>query len=219
MPKHTAAIFDMDGTLLDSMNFWQQLAPEFLKRNKLAVPEYLPEKLAAVNLHEAIDILIKIFGMKTTHGKIYAEFITMLDDYYRNHAVLKNGARKFLQKLHAHNISAMVFSSTPEDLIKSALLHCNIAEYFSHGILSADTVKLSKSHPESFLTAAERFNVPIQEIIVFEDAWYAANAAKQAGFTIIAVKDDSEAQSKAMHLLADFYIEKSYDEFPFEKIF
>ena len=44
MPKHTAAIFDMDGTLLDNMSFWQQLAPEFLKRNKLAVPEYLPEK-------------------------------------------------------------------------------------------------------------------------------------------------------------------------------
>ena len=219
MPKHTAAIFDMDGTLLESMSFWQQLAPEFLKRNKLAVPEYLPEKLAAVNLHEAVDILIKSFELKATHEKIYAEFITMLDDYYRNHAVLKNGVKSFLQKIHSHNISAMVFSSTPEYLIKSALQHCNIEEYFSHKVLSADTLKLSKSHPQAFLTAAERFNVPVQEIIVFEDAWYAANAAKQAGFTLAAVKDDSEVQSEAMHILADFYIEKSYDELPFEKFF
>ena len=219
MKKFKAAIFDMDGTLLDTMYIWHHLAPEYLKRNDIELPENMTDQMATMGISRAVDFLITSFNLNISHEKLHQELINILADYYRNHAEFKPGAVSLLEKLRQHNIPAMVFSATPEDLLMMALNRLDAVKYFSHGLISCGTIKSSKNKPEAFLKAAEHLGFPPDEIMIFEDAWYAASTAKSAGFTVGIIADNEEPRTAEMRELADFYVEKSWDEFPFERFF
>lgn len=93
-------------------------------------------------------------------------------------------------------------------------------QYFSHGILSCYTIQCTKHKPEAFLTAAQQFKgIPADEVMIFEDALYAARTVKNAGFTLGVIADREEKHPAEMRQLADFYMEKSWDEFPINQFF
>ena len=219
MKKFKAAIFDMDGTLLDTMYIWRHLAPAYLKKNNIAVPDDFTDKLAIMGISRAVDFLIENFHLTISHDELHQELIGILADYYKHEAVFKPGAAKFLQKLRDRNIPTMVFSATPEHLLDLALSRLDAVKYFSCGLLSCNTIKLSKNKPEAFFTAAQHIGCAPEDIIIFEDAWYAASTAKNAGFTVTVMSDKQEMRTAEMRELADFYIENSFDEFPIDRFF
>ena len=219
MKKFKAAIFDMDGTLLDTMYIWRHLAPAYLERNNIPAPDDLTDKLAIMGISRAVEFLIENFHLTISHEELHQEIIDILADYYRYKAVFKPGAVEFLQKLQERNIPTMVFSATPEHLLDLALTRLDAVKYFSHGLLSCNSIKLAKNKPEAFFTAAQHIGAAPDEVMIFEDAHYAASTAKNAGFAVTVMADNEEHRIQEMRELADFYIEKSFDEFPIDTFF
>ena len=219
MKKFKAVIFDMDGTLLESMYIWHHLAESYLIKNNIPIPEDLADKLVIMSIQNAAKMLINDFKLDLTPEAMLQELYNVLGDFYRTHADFKPGAREFLQKLRDNNIAPMVFSATPEHLLRLALKRLDAEKYFSHGLLSCDTVQCGKHKEEAFFKAAEHFGFAPDEIMIFEDAHYAATTAKRAGFTLGIMSDKLERRSEELREIADFYIEKSYAEFPFERFF
>ena len=219
MNKYNAAIFDMDGTLLDSMAFWRNLASEYLRSKGIVVSDDFSDQLSQVGISTAIDIMIRRFNLSLSFQTVHQELLAILSDYYCTKAVFKPGAEKFLQKLQERKIDSVVFSSTPECLLHPALEHLQASEYFTKGIISCDTVKYSKDCVEAFYVVASVLNTAPEQIMVFEDAWYAAVTAANAGFGVTVVADKEEKRSDELRGIADFYIENSFEEFPVELFF
>lgn len=219
MKKYKAAIFDMDGTLLDTMYVWRHLSRIYLEQHHIPIEKNLEDQLVIMGIRKAAEFLTVHFPEEGSAETIHQELIKILDEYYCHHAVFKPGAERFLQKMRARRIPTMVFSATPEELIKMALTRLGAMDYFSCGLLSCSTIQSSKHHTEAFLKAAQHMNFAVEEIMVFEDALYAAATAKKAGFTLGIMADREETHVDQMRSLADFYMEESWDEFPIDHFF
>ena len=185
------AIFDMDGTLVDSMTYWRNLASEFLQSK--GIPEVSPavsERIRPMTMTESAALFIEEYGLSGTAESIAAEMHAMMDEHYRRDIPLKPGVAAYLEALHRRGVTTCVASATAEDLMDACLTRLGVAHYFSF-LLSCETIGVGKSRPDVYLEAAKRLGVQPEDIAVFEDALYAANTAKQAGFYTIAVRDDS----------------------------
>lgn len=219
MKKFKAAIFDMDGTLLDSMYIWRHIAPVYLKKNNIPLPEDMTGEMTIMGIGSVADFLLEKFHFDMSREELLAGLWEVMEEYYRTEAVLKPGAADMLKKLHERNIPTLLFSATPEHILHSVLTRLDIKKYFSCGLLSCAAIKQSKHEPEAFMTAARHLGVHWEDVMIFEDAWYAASTAKRAGFTLGIVADREEYKTEEMRQLADFYIEKSWDEFPVDRYF
>ena len=219
MKKFKAAIFDMDGTLLDTMYIWRHLTREYLISKNIPIPEEIRDKLVTMGITRVVNLLQEYFKLGLTDDELREELYAVLGNYYRNNSVLKPGALNLLKKLQERNVATVILSATPEHLLHIALVKVDIEKYFSHGILSCSSMKYTKFQPEAFYAAIEHLKVNKDEVMVFEDAWYAANTAKQAGLTVAMIAEPTELKVEETRQLADFYVEKSWDEFPVEKFF
>ena len=195
------AIFDMDGTLIDSMGFWEHLATDYLHSKGIQrIPEEILEQIEPMTMSESASLFHAEFGLT---GDIESEMNAMMDAHYRNDIPLKPGVRKYLQKLHARGIRMCVASATAEHLMESCLTRLGVRDYFEF-LLSCETVGAGKRSPIVYHTSAQRLNVMPQEIAVYEDALYAIQTAKAAGYYVVGVYDDSATDSwQAIEEMAD----------------
>lgn len=219
MKKFKGAIFDMDGTLLDTMYMWRHLAQEYLKHSNISMPDDITEQMAIKGLNATVDYMIDNLNLNISHEKLTQELLDMIADHYRTQAVMKKGALDFLRKLNERGVSTVVLSATDENLIMLAADRLGMTKYLSHKLLSCGTLKYTKNHPESFIKAAKYIGCAPDEVMVFEDAWYAASTAKNAGLALGVIADREEHRTAEMRELADFYIEESWDEFPIDRFF
>lgn len=184
------AIFDMDGTLVDSMAYWKQLGQEYL-RGKGVTGDLEPilQLTKTMTMAESAALFIREFGLEGTPEDLQAEMDAVMDDHYRNDVPLKPGVRDYLQKLHERGVAMCVASATPEPLIRICLTRLGVAKDFQF-LLSCDAVGKGKNSPDIFLEAARRLGAEPGETAVFEDALYAAETAKAAGFYTVGIYDD-----------------------------
>ena len=185
------AIFDMDGTLVDSMVYWKHLASEFLESK--GVQEISPmvlERIKPMTMTESAALFIEEYGLSGTTESVAAEMNAMMDEHYRRDIPLKPGVSAYLKELHRKGVVMCVASATAEDLMDACLGRLGVAQYFSF-LLSCEIVGVGKNRPNVYWEAAKRLGAQPEEIAVYEDALYAANTAKQAGFYTVAVRDDS----------------------------
>ena len=185
------AIFDMDGTLVDSMVYWKRLAAEFLESKGVRTisPDIL-ERIKPMTMTESAALFIEEYDLPGTAESVAAEMNTMMDEHYRKDIPLKPGAAVYLEALHRKGVTMCVASATAEDLMDACLTRLGVAQYFSF-LLSCETVGTGKNRPDVYWESAKRLGAEPTEIAVYEDALYAAETAKQAGFYTIAVQDDS----------------------------
>lgn len=219
MKKFKAAIFDMDGTLLDSMYVWRNIARACLVRNNITITEAMECKLKTMGIARVIALINDDFKLNIAPEKLREDIFAILADHYREKSVFKPGALDLLKNLQKRNVATVVLSATPEKLVHLALGKLDALQYFSHGILSCASINYTKFQAEAFFTAAEHLQVSPDEVMVFEDAWYAANTAKKAGFTLGVIADEYELKTAEIRSLADFYVKKSWDEFPIDRFF
>ena len=185
------AIFDMDGTLVDSMVYWKRLATEFLESKGVQhIAQDILERIKPMTMTESAALFIEEYGLSGTAESVAAEMNTMMDEHYRRDIPLKPGVQVYLDALHRRGVTMCVASATAEELMDACLTRLGVAQYFSF-LLSCETVGAGKSRPDVYWEAAKRLGAQPEEIAVYEDALYAANTAKQAGFYVIAVQDDS----------------------------
>ena len=195
------AIFDMDGTLIDSMNFWKNLASEYLSSKGITqVSEEILQKIKPMTMSESAALFQEVFGLS---GDVEAEMNAVMDEHYRNDIPLKNGVRAYLDMLHRKGVRMCVASATAEQLMESCLSRLGIRDYFAF-LLSCETVGSGKSNPLVYHESAKRLQANPDEIAVYEDALYAVKTAKNAGYYVIGVYDEGAAKNwAAVTLIAD----------------
>ena len=196
------AIFDMDGTLIDSMVFWKNLAIEYLTIKGVAqIPEDILEQIKPMTMSESAALFQQKFGLS---GNPEAEMNAMMDAHYRNDIPLKPGVREYLQTLRSRGVRMCVASATAEPLMEACLTRLEIRDYFEF-LLSCETVGAGKRSPLVYQESAKSLNAAPAEIAVYEDALYALQTAKEAGYYVVGVYDDSTAKNWQ-------FIEKLADE-------
>ena len=199
-----ACIFDMDGTLVDSMVYWQRLGREYLASRGVTegVDEVL-ERIKAMTMAESSALFIETFGLPGTPETVEAEMNAVMDEHYRSDIPLKPGAADYLAALKERGVKMCVATATPEPLARACLKRLGVLEDLEF-LLSCDAVGAGKDRPDVFLEAARRLGAAPAETAVFEDATFALQTAKNAGFYTVGVWDASgDKHWDAMTDLAD----------------
>lgn len=198
------AIFDMDGTLVDSMVYWKRLAGEFLSRKGVTrIPPDLLERIKPMTMTESAALFLREFDLSGTPDTVAGEMNAMMDEHYRTDIPLKEGVADYLRALQSRGVEMCVASATAGPLMEACLGRLGVLECFRF-LLSCEEVGAGKDRPDVYLAAAERLGADPGETAVYEDAFYAARTAKKAGFYVIGVYDDSAAARwKELEALAD----------------
>ena len=185
------AIFDMDGTLVDSMGYWTGLAEEYLAGLGIReIPEDLPGRLMSMTMAQGAALLIQTFGLAVDAGELVAQQNAVMAGHYRRDIPLKPGVREYLGALRARGVSMCVASATAEPLVEACLTRLGIRDFFQF-VLSCESLGVSKERPDIFHLAARRLGAEPGEVAVYEDALHAARTAKEAGYYLVAVYDES----------------------------
>lgn len=202
------AIFDMDGTLVDSMMYWHNLGQEYLESKGVTgdLNEVL-ERSKPMTMVESGALFIQEFGLAGTPESVAAEINAVMEGHYRCDVQLKAGAKEYLEQLRRAGIKLCVASATAEDLVQVCLTRLGVADYFEF-LLSCETVGTGKNRPDVYFAAAERLGAAVENTVVYEDAWYAVRTAKNAGFRVVAIYDNnSRARWDEIRAMADTPIE------------
>ena len=203
MEKIKYAIFDADGTLMDSMHIWDTLDAAFLTMRGI-VPDEIG-MFRKYGFFATINHLIERYNLDMTFDEIKSEMMMILKYYYDNVPTPKNGVQAFLQKLKDKGVRCVVATATDKSLMVPALKRLGLLEYFDE-VFSTKDVGVSKHEPDIFDLARD-FLCADSDTFIFEDAAYAIDTAKRAGYRVIAIEDYS-AESEREHIkeIADYYI-------------
>ncbi len=212
-----AAIFDLDGTLLDSTLLWNNLARLYLEKRKIPHPSDIAEKLKSMSLRNACSYLRAAFRIDEPVDKIMADCNSIISDYYLYTLPVKPGAVEFLQSLTRKGVRLCVATASDKNHALSALGRIGIKDFFEF-IITDEDVGEGKDNPAIYFAAAERLGLNPAECVVFEDALHAVRTAKKAGFTVWAVSDTSAmAEENEIKSYCDRFI-YSYQEINWEVI-
>ncbi len=187
----------MDGTLIDSMGYWQRLASEYLFSRGVTpaqIPADLPERIKAVTVTGAAALFIDLFGFSGTPESIAAEINALMDEHYRRDIPLKPGVKEYLASLRQRGVQMCVASATAAPLMEACLTRLGVRQEFAF-LLSCEEVGAGKNSPEVYLQSAARLGCVPAEAAVFEDALFAAQTAKKAGFYVVGVYDETAKDS------------------------
>lgn len=205
------AIFDMDGTLIDSMPIWINLGEDYLKLKGIPAPENFHEILKPMSLTESVQYLHDVIGIDDAPEKIAKDINDMIEDEYHNVVQLKPYAAEYVKKLKDEGIPMCIATATPSHLAEAAMKRLGLIDYFEF-IVCCDEVGAGKDKPDIFNNAIKRLSGKPEEAAVYDDAEYALITAKNAGFKTVGVYDDSSGKTpEEIAGLCDNYI-KSFKE-------
>jgi len=214
MQKIRGAIFDIDGTVLDSMPIWDTVAQDYLRLNGLTPRDDLTEDLRTLGGHQVGAYFIRKYGIKKTPQQIAGDINGLIEDFYFSVAMPKPGILRVLDTLESHGVGMCVATATDRYLVEAALRRTGLLRYFGY-IFTGSELQSGKGEPYMFLRAAEFLGTAVHETCVFEDALYAIKTAKKAGFPVVAVYDKSAADhADEIRGLADVYL-NTFDEWSF----
>ena len=183
--KLSGAIFDMDGTLLDSMPYWRNILPEYLQ---MPIDSAYKDKISNMNVTESVILTIETFNIPKKVKQVFDEMCELMKHHYLNDVAPLPGVIEYLRMLKENDIRMCVASASPPKLIRSALENFKMLDFFEF-ICSTEDGFSDKQSPDIYLYCAEKFGVPPHEIAVFEDSATAIETARNANFNVIEIKD------------------------------
>lgn len=212
--KFSGAIFDLDGTILDSMSMWRTLLENSLLRHGIYPEPYLSLNIWGFSSARREEYLRNKYGLELTSDEISSGFGYYIKRFYANEAVPKPGAVDFLKFLYSRGVKIALATATPVEYMESALDKYDIKRYFDV-ILTTKEIGVGKSKPDIYDLSCSRLGIDKSDAVIFEDAHYAINTAKNAGYTVIAIDDCWQFRTRDSNISrADRFIEswdKVYD--------
>ena len=202
--KISGAIFDVDGTLLDSMSIWDTIGADYLRSIGYIPRENLNEIFKNMSLLQAAEYYRNEYGVTLRVEEIMSGVNAMLEQFYQYEAPLKPGAAELLARLRQNRVKLCI--ATDRYLVEAALARCGVLSYFGE-IFTCNGVGHGKDEPHIFEAALRFLGTERAETVVFDDALYAIRTAKEAGFPIAAVYDTHEKSQTEVRALSDFYLE------------
>lgn len=200
------AIFDVDGTLLDSMGIWEDVGVRYLTRAGIAAEPGLGDILFPMSLEEGAAYVKRRYALPESEQEICSGVLEIVKDFYYQEAPLKEGALELLEELRQREIPMAVATSSDPDHIRAAFCRLEITGYFRE-IFTCSQVGAGKSSPLIYQKAAECLGTLPGETLVFEDALHAVQTARKAGFLVAGVYDSSSGQvQEEIRKWSDIYL-------------
>lgn len=204
-----AVIFDLDGTLVDSMWMWKSIDIEFLREYGLPCPEDLQREIEGMSFSETAVYFKNRFELPASIDDIKQRWIEMSIDKYKHRVPLKPGAKELLNYLRRRGILVGIATSNGRDMVDAVLEALEVTSYFQQ-VTTACEVAAGKPAPDIYLKVAEGLGVDPGDCLVFEDIPAGILSAKRAGMRVCAVEDEYSASMQSeKKRLADYYI-KNY---------
>lgn len=185
-----AYIFDLDGTLLDSMKLWERIDIDFLTARGIEIPPDYLDALCSLSFPEAAAYTIERFCLPDSAEALLAEWNSRAAYAYGNTIPMKLYAKQYLKSLKKLGAKLAIATSLPKALFAPALTQHGIEHYFD-AICSTDEAGHGKTRPDVFLLAANRLGVPPEDCVLFEDILQAVQSGKTAGMTVYGVFDQA----------------------------
>ena len=204
-----AAIFDLDGTLIDSNDVWARIDVEFLARRGFQVPPDYLQDVRSLKFSEAADYTIKRFGLSDAPEALMGEWYHMAIGQYSRKVPLKPWAGEYLRFLKGRGVRLATATGLPRELYEAVLKNNGVFGLFE-AHTSADETPRGKEFPDVYLLAAQKMGLPPGDCAVFEDVLACVKSALLAGMKVCAVydpaaeKDWAEMSALATMSVRDF---------------
>lgn len=209
-----AVIFDLDGTLLDSLGAWEHSGTNFLRTQGINPPEGLDEKLAQMSLMDGARLVKKMFGLPQPPEELLRLTLLPVRQRYFTDIPAKPGVPEMVRYLRAQGIKLCVATASDRELAEAALKRLGLWNSFDF-IITCDEVGIGKRSPAVYEAALKKLGTSKARTLVVEDALYALETAKKAGFPAAAIAEEHAAGDQpALQRAADYYI-RSFDRCTF----
>ena len=205
--KIEGAIFDLDGTLLDSMFIWDTIGGDYLRTRGIEPRENLNEKFKNMSLYQAACYYQTEYGLQDSTSEIMDGVNKMIAHFYIDQVVPKSGVPVLLRELKSRGVKMCVATATDRHLVEAALKRNFILDYFGE-IFTCSSIGQGKDKPDIFEAALSFLGTPKNTTWVFEDALHAVETAKSAGFPVVGVYDKSERYASEIRGKSDIFIDR-----------
>ena len=206
-----AVLFDLDGTLVDSMWMWEAIDIEYLGSRGISLPEGLQNRIEGMSFSETAAYFKETFQLTDTTEQIKAEWNRMAWEKYKHEVPLKEGAMEFLACLKRHHIKTGIATSNSRELAQLVIGQLGITRYLDAVHTSCEVSK-GKPSPDIYLLSAADLKIRPSECLVFEDILPGIEAGRNAGMRVCAVYDAYSADTDhEKRMAADYYI-RSFKE-------
>ena len=193
MKNIQGAIFDLDGTILDSMFIWNDIGYKFLEMKNIQVPPGADKQFTQMSLQQAAEYYIEHFDNTATLESIINDINMLVEGFYFNEVLKKDGIQEFLELLKERGVKMCVATATDKYMVEKALERNGLLHYFSE-IFTCNGVGAGKDTSVIYDIALEHLGTPKENTFVFEDAFYAIKTAHAAGYNVVGIKDVSEPE-------------------------
>ena len=203
--KYEAVIFDLDGTLIDSMHLWNNICSDWLLSLGKTPSKTLDTDVWNMTLYQSAEYVRQNYTLNLSCEEIIFQWEDELTSRYMKGSKLKQGVKELLQALHSKNIKLGIATYSFTRSTEAILAHYGIYSYFSSFNYAH---KQNKKDPEFWLDTAKNLNTKADKCIVFEDSYYSLEGVRLAGMGIAAVFDsacsDWQELSKASDIVLDY---------------
>lgn len=205
------AIFDMDGTLIDSMKQWRRLNVEFVRSHGITPTKAQEEEMFSLTGRKAVDYYKETFGIEADFNDLFVKACSGMIAAYSQGLPLKPGAGEYLARLRARGVKCVVCSASPSSLVLLALNRMNLTKDLDL-IYSTELIGGHKGDPAFYEKLLAQIGEKPEDCVMFEDALYAMEGARAAGLGVIGITDDTnKVVREQMAKVCDRVID-SYDE-------
>lgn len=204
--RYKAVIFDLDGTLIDSMGIWIQIDKEYLEKRNIPVPDDLFKDVKTGNSFKEICLYFKDkFNLPDSIEEIGAEWTGMVEDHYKIDIKLKPGVHELINFLSVNNVKMAIGTSNTKYLTETVLRANGVLDSFESIVAGCEDIK-GKPYPDIFLKAAKEINVAPKDCLVVEDTLHGVLAAHNGKMDAFAIFDDNYTHEiDEIRKEADFY--------------
>ena len=189
------SIFDVDGTILDSMEVWNTLASQYVQSLGKVPEKNLDEIVSDMSLEQSATYLKKHYKINKQEERIISEILNFVSDFYEYEVNLMPGFKEFISHYDSINV---IGTSCDEELVKIALNRLGVLTYFED-IITCSKVNKSKDDSDFYLACAQALKQRPEDIVVFEDADYCIDVARKVGFKVIKIKDWRDLNEKCVN--------------------
>ena len=206
MQSFQTAIFDLDGTLVDSMWIWETVITRSLEKRNIPPDKSLEEKFRDMTFTQSAQFVVEAFHINETPQALMDDWNSIIFDDYKNHIRLKPGAYEYIKKLKNQGIKLAIATSNFKEAVEAVLSSNGVWADFSF-VITSDEIGKNKSFPDIYLSCAKALNTLPENCMVFEDILLACSTAKKAGMQVTGVYDQMSAQDRSkMEELCNRYI-------------